>query len=476
MQAASFRSLSAGRFIVRRQPDLASRISRRSFLTTAAALAGAASARDLLAGDAVAPRLQASDRVALAVVGAGGRGVDNIREAVAAGAQIVALCDCDEQNAAGSFAEYPDARKYRDWRRMLDAEKALDAVLVATPDHSHAVVSIAAMRLGRHVYCEKPLARSIWEVRQMAKVAGESRVATQMGTQGHAFEGTRRAVEVMRAGLLGDVAELHVWTDRPAGWWPQGVLRPADTPPVPPTLDWDVWLGPAPERPYNPAYVPFKWRGFWDFGTGAIGDMGIHNLDTAYWGLELGTPTRVAVRECSPGMSAAETKETAPLWSIIDLEFPARGTRPAVKMTWYDGGKLPPSELFHGEKLITRDGGSLIVGTKGTLFTRTWHGGENEKDMFLLLPRSRFADVTLPAPTLPRTRSHHQEWIDACRGTGKTESPFEYAAVLSESLLLGNVALRTGQAVEWDRAAMRATNNPAAEAFVRPELRKGWTL
>jgi predicted dehydrogenase len=462
---------------MRRAGIATSNISRRSFLTTAAALAGAASVRDALAAGRLAPRqTPPSDRVALAIVGAGGRGVDNIREAAAAGAEIVALCDCDEQNAAGPFAQYPDARKYRDWRRMLDAEKGIDAVLVATPDHSHAIVSIAAMQLGKHVYSEKPLARSIWEVRQMAQAATAARVATQMGTQGHAFEGTRRAVEALRAGVIGYVTELHVWTDRPAGWWPQGVMRPTATPPVPPTLDWDVWLGPAPERPYNPAYVPFKWRGFWDFGTGAIGDMGIHTLDTAYWGLELGTPTRVAVRECSPGISAPETKETAPLWSIIDLEFPARGDRPAVKMTWYDGGKLPPPDLFHGQKLITRDGGSLMIGSKGTLFTRTWHGGETDADRFVLLPGDRFVDVTLPDPTLPRTRSHHQEWIDACRGHGKTQSPFEYAAGLTEALLLGNVALRTGQPVEWDAAQMRVTNNAAADVFVRPELRRGWSL
>jgi predicted dehydrogenase len=462
---------------MRRAGTPASKISRRSFLTTAAALAGAGSASHVLAAAGPARhQASASDRVALAIVGAGGRGVDNIREAAAAGAAIVALCDCDEQNAAESFAKYPDARKYRDWRRMLDTEKSIDAVLVATPDHSHAIVSIAAMQLGKHVYSEKPLARSIWEVRQMAKAATASRVATQMGTQGHAFEGTRRAVEVLRAGVIGDVAELHVWTDRPAGWWPQGVLRPTDTAPVPPTLDWDVWLGPAPERPYHPTYVPFKWRGFWDFGTGAIGDMGIHNLDTAYWGLELGTPTRVAVRDCAPATSAPETKETAPLWSIIDLEFPARGSRPAVKMTWYDGGKLPPPELFQGQKLITRDGGSLVIGSKGTLFTRTWHGGENEKDWFVLLPSQKFDGLSPPPPTLPRTRSHHQEWLDACRGQGKTQSPFEYAAVLTESLLLGNVAVRTGQPVEWDAAQMRVTNNSAAEPFVKPELRKGWRL
>ena len=461
-----------------RRPGMPSaRISRRSFLTSAAALAGAASAGDVLARDRLSPSLlQPSDRVALAVVGAGGRGAENIREAVDAGAQIVALCDCDEQNAADSFAKYPDARKYRDWRRMLDAEKTVDAVLVATPDHNHAIVSIAAMQLGKHVYCEKPLAHSIWEARQMAIAATTSRVSTQMGIQGHSYVGTRRAVEVIRAGLLGDVTELHVWTDRPAGWWPQGVLRPADTPPVPPTLDWDVWLGPAPERPYNPAYVPFKWRGFWDFGTGAIGDMGIHNLDTAYWGLELGTPTSVQVRDCSPGLADPAAKETAPLWSIMELQFPARGGRPPGKMTWYDGGKLPPQELFQGQKLITHDGGSLVIGSKGTLFTRTWHGGQTEADMFVLLPHDRFDGVTLPPPSLPRPRSHHQEWLDACRGVDRTQAPFEYAAVLTESLLLGNVALRTGQPVEWDAVKMRATNNSSADQFLKPEFRKGWTI
>jgi predicted dehydrogenase len=454
---------------------LSSPLSRRSFLTTAAALAGVGTAGQALARPAAAPRrLAPSDRVNVAVVGAGGRGVDNIRDVLAAGANLVALCDCDESNAAESFATHPQARKYRDWRRLLEASNDVDAVLVSTPDHNHAVISIAAMQLGKHVYCEKPLAHSIWEAREMARVATASRVATQMGTQGHAFEGTRRAVEVLRAGIVGEVTELHVWTDRPAGWWPQGVPRPTDTPPVPPTLDWDVWLGPAPVRPYNPAYVPFKWRGFWDFGTGAIGDMGIHNLDTAYWALELGTPTRVAVRECSPAMTDPTAKETAPLWSIIDLEFPARGTHPAVKMVWYDGGKLPPKELFHGEKLITRDGGSLIVGSKGTLFTRTWHGGETEKDMFVVLPRERFADLTPPSQSLPRTPSHHREWIDACRGQVKTQSPFEYAAVLTEALLLANVALRTGQPVVWDSAAMRVTNNSSAEVIVKPEFRQGW--
>jgi predicted dehydrogenase len=310
----------------------------------------------------------------------------------------------------------------------------------------------------------------------MARVAAETRVATQMGTQGHAYEGTRRAVETLRAGLIGDVTELHVWTDRPAGWWPQGITRPSETPPVPGGLDWDVWLGPAPERPYNEAYVPFKWRGFWDFGTGAIGDMGIHNLDTAYWGLELGTPTSVSVKDCSPAFTDPAMKETAPLWSIIELQFPARGERPAVKMTWYDGGKLPPPELFQGQKLITRDGGSLVIGSKGTLFTRTWHGGQTEADMFVLLPREKFADVAPPPQILTRPASHHQEWLDACRGQGTAQSNFGYAAVLTESLLIGNVALRTGKTIEWDSTHMRATNASDADQYIRPEFRRGWSI
>src|SRR6185369_9688541 len=281
----------------------------------------------------------------LAVVGAGGRGADNINDLSGTGVNIVALCDCDRKRAAESFRRYPDARQYTDWRKMLEKEKGIEAVLVATPDHNHAIISIAAMHHGKHVYCEKPLAHSIWEAREMARVAASTGLVTQMGTQGHAYEGTRVAVEVLRAGMIGDVTELHVWTDRPAGWWPQGVARPVEAPPVPPELDWDVWLGPAPMRPYNPAYVPFVWRGFWDFGTGAIGDMGIHNLDTAFWALELGVPTVVEVKDCASATTAPSMKETAPLWSVIEFHFPARKSLPAVKMTWYDGGKLTPKEL-----------------------------------------------------------------------------------------------------------------------------------
>ncbi len=451
-------------------------LSRRSFLTATASLTGGLAAGVLEANAESVRHVARADRLNVAVVGAGGRGADNIGDLSGTGVNIVALCDADTRRAAESFKRYPDAAKYTDWRKLLDKAKGIDAVLVATPDHNHAIIAIAAMKHGKHVYCEKPLAHSVWEVRQMAKVAAEMGAVTQMGTQGHAFEGTRRAVEVIRSGAIGDVTELHVWTDRPAGWWAQGATRPSETPPVPDGLDWDVWLGPAAWRPYNPAYVPFAWRGFWSFGTGAIGDMGIHNLDTAFWALELTAPTLVEVKACSPAMTEPAARETAPLWSIMELHFPARGSMPPVRMTWYDGGKLPPEELFQGEPRISKDGGSLVIGSKGTLFTRTWHGGENDDDMFVLLPRKQFEGYHPPTQTLPRTRSHHQEWVNACRGQGKTESPFSYASVLSESLLLGNVALRAGGKIEWDAAKMTAVNSPEAAQYIHPVFRKGWRL
>jgi len=418
----------------------------------------------------------AKDQLRVAVVGAGGRGADNLQDLRTTGVKIVALCDCDERRAADSFKAYPDAKKYADWRKLFDASTTFDAVLVATPDHNHAIISIAAMKLGKHVYCEKPLAHSIWEARQMAAVAKKAGVVTQMGTQGHAFEGTRRAVEVFKSGVLGAVTELHVWTDRPKNWWPQGVGRPLGSPPVPQGLDWDVWLGPAPSRPFHPDYVPFKWRGFWDFGTGALGDMGVHNLDTAFWGLGLTAPTAVKIKDRSPTFADPSSRESLPQWSILEFQFPARGDQLPVRMTWYDGGKLPPAELFHGEPIPNRDGGSLAIGSKGSLLTRTWHGGESEADMFVLLPRKKFVDFRPPPRTLPRVRSHHHEWVSACRADGQTFSNFGYASVLTESLLAGDLALRIGKDIRWDSSAVKAVGCPEADQYIRPEFRKGWSI
>jgi predicted dehydrogenase len=453
-------------------------ISRRQFtqsaLTSATYLVCLGGGLD--AHDSPTSTVSRKDRLNVAVVGAGGRGADDIQDLRTTGANIVALCDCDEQRALDSFKTYPDARRYTDWRKLLENERDFDAVLVATPDHNHAMISIAAMKLGKHVYCEKPLAHSIWEARQMAEVAKKAGVVTQMGTQGHAFEGTRRAVEVFRSGVLGEVRELHVWTDRPKNWWPQGVGRPKDQPPVPPGLDWEVWLGPAPFRPYHPAYVPFKWRGFWDFGTGALGDMGIHNLDTAYWGLELTAPTSVKIKDCSPALTDPSARESLPLWSIVEFLFPARGDKPPVTMTWYDGGKLPPRDLFHGEPIPNQDGGSLAIGSKGSLLTRTWSGGETDADMFVLLPRKQFDGFQPPKSSLPRVRSHHDEWVSACRGEGKALSNFGYASVLTESLLVGDLALRVGKDIQWDSRTMRAVGCTEADQYIKPQIRKGWSI
>jgi len=442
-----------------------SRITRRCFLGTSAFAATA-----LTIGSCVhrtGRRVSPNDKLNIGFIGAGGRANENISALTKE--NIYALCDVDDKNAAATFAKYPQAKRYRDFREMLEKEKSLNAIVVSTPDHLHAIAAITAMQHGKHVYCEKPLAHSIYEARRMRQIAAQTGVVTQMGQQGHAMEGSRQAVEVIRSGALGEVRELHVWTDRPAGWWPQGVDRPTETPPVPETLDWDLWLGPAPWRPYHPIYVPFKWRGRWDFGTGAIGDMGVHNLDTAFWALGLGLPTSARVVDSGRG-----TADCPPEWSILELQFPAGKRHPALKLTWYDGKKLPPAELFHGEKITGN--GSLVVGSKGTLFTRDWHGGASRKDMFMLLPTKSFEGYVPPPPTLPRTKEHHIEWADACRGGPKAQSSFAYASVLTEALLVGMLALRTGKEIEWDAKNMRAKNCPEADPFIHPEFRPGWTI
>jgi predicted dehydrogenase len=441
--------------------------TRRQFLQETATLAAGMSLSWPHVSQAAARKVAANDKLAIGIIGAGGRGWDNLQELQSE--RIVAIADVDDERANQAFKKFSGAARYRDFRKMLDKEKSLDAVVVSTPDHMHAVAAITAMRCGLHVYCEKPLARTIYEARRMSEVAQETGVVTQMGQQGHALEGSRRAVEVVRSGAIGDVRELHVWTDRPAGWWPQGEERPKESPPVPKTLNWEVWLGPAPFRPYNPVYVPFKWRGRWDFGTGPIGDMGVHNLDTAYWALDLGLPTSAEVVSTSP-----KTDDCPPLESTIEIHYPARRNAPPVKLLFYDGKRLPPSDLFHGETIT--DNGSLMIGTKGTLYTRTWHGGENAADMFLLLPKKEFIGYTPPTPTLPRTKEHHLEWINACKGGPPTQSNFAYASRLTEGLLVGLLAVRVGKKIVWDERQMRADGCPEADAFIRPKFRPGWEI
>ena len=436
------------------------RITRRKMLTgTASAAATAWLSRGvttLSAGPGP------SEKLNIAFIGSGGQAAFSLENLV--GHNIVALCDVDERRAAGAFEKYPKAKRFRDYRQMLDREdRQIDAVVVATPDHTHAPAAIRAMQLGKHVYCEKPLTWCIDESRSMAAAATRNKVATQMGTQGMAMDGARTGIEVLRDGAIGAVREIHVWTDRAQGWWPQGVDRPKETPPTPSGLDWDLWLGVAKPRPYHPDYAPFKWRGRLDFGTGSIGDMGIHNAAMAWVGLDLGLPRSVEVVATS-----GVNRETFPAWSILRLEFPARGPLPPATMHWYDGGKKPSAELIGGGQVAKN--GAILVGDQGTMYSIEWTGAN-----WRLLPDETFRDYRPPEPSVARSSGHHAEWITACQGGPPAFCNFvAFGAPLTEVMLLGNLAIRTGQKIEWDAQAMRATGCPEADAFIQREYRKGW--
>ena len=440
-------------------------MSRRIFLMgTAVSAAGLAAG----AGSSRRPRprrVSPNEKLNIAGVGIGGRGRSVLKECAAE--NIVALCDVDEQYAGKAFAAYPQAKQYKDYRVMLEKQKDIDAVIVATPDHTHAIISMTAMKMGKHVYCEKPLTHTILEARKLSETAREMKVATQMGIQGHSHEGVRQICEWIWAGAIGRVSEVHIWTDRPKGWWPQGVDRPQDTPPVPPTLDWDLWLGPAPVRPYHPAYLPFKWRGWWDFGCGALGDMGCHLMDAPYWALDLGYPTSVEASATSVNA------ETAPLASMVHYHFPARADKPPVSLTWYDGGMLPPrpEELPDGQPMGNENGGVIFVGDKGKILA----SDENAQHP-RLLPVTLANDFPPPAKTLPRSPGHQQEWIAACKGGQPAGAHFDYAGPLTENVLLGNLAIRAGKKLNWDGQAMKCANVPEANDLVHCKYREGWTL
>ncbi len=405
-----------------------------------------------------------NEKLNIAVIGCGGQGAENLKQV--SGQNIVALCDVDDERGAEAFRQFPRAKRFRDYRKLLDAiHGQIDAVVVSIPDHMHAPVSLAAMELSKHVYCEKPLTWSIDEARQMARVAREKKLATQMGTQGMASNGSRAGIEIIRSGVLGGIAELHVWTDRPAGWWPQGVDRPVDRSAVRSGLDWNLWLGVAPARPFHPAYCPFVWRGWKDFGTGAVGDMGIHNAAMPFAALDLGPPSAAEIVATS-GLKL----ETFPAWSRVKLEFPARGGRGPITMYWYDGGQKPSADLVGGRKLA--DNGAILVGTRGTLSSVEWTGGD-----WALLPEDRFRDFKTPHASVPRApeQSHHQEWLGACRGGPPAFCRFDgFAARLTETMLVANLALRTGKNLRWDAETMAATGCPEAAPFITRDYRTEW--
>ncbi len=415
-----------------------------------------------------------SEKLNIAGVGIGGQGAQDLAQMTSE--NIVALCDVDTAHAAGTFRKFPNAKVHKDYRKMLEEQKDIDAVVVGTPDHLHAPVSLAAMKMGKHVYCEKPLTHSVWEARQVAQVARETKVATQMGNQGQASEETRRLCEMIWDNAIGKVTEAHVWTDRPSNglfnqYWPQGIGRPKDCPPVPPTLDWDLWLGPAPERPYHPAYLPFVWRGWWDFGTGALGDIGCHALDPVFRALKLGHPLSVQAS------STRVNEETYPLASMVTYQFPARGSMPALKLTWYDGGLRPPrpQELEDDQEMGAN--GHLFIGDKGKILSLRTQG----KRGYQLIPEARAKSYGDPPKKLPRSPGHYKEWIEACKGGKPGGSNFGWAGPLTEVVLLGNVALRlqlreelTTRKLMWDGPNMRFTNSDDANKFLRREYRPGW--
>jgi predicted dehydrogenase len=436
-------------------------ITRRGFMGSAAAAAAfTIIPRHVLGGEGQTPP---SEKLNIAAVGfrnQGDRDLKNFKTE-----NIVALCDVDEGVLAGEAKEYPSAKTWTDYREMLDKQKDIDAVTIAVPDHNHAIIAMAAMKAGKHVYCQKPLTHDIAEARALTEAARKYKVATQMGNQGQASEGTRRICELIWAGAIGPVREVHVWTDRPGEHWPQGIAKPTDTPDVPKNLHWDLWLGPAAQRPYHPAYVPYNWRGWWDFGTGALGDMGCHMMDAAFRALKLGAPASVQAS------SSPNNGESYPLATIVRYEFPARGEMPPVKMVWYDSGLTPPrpDQLEDGRRL--NDNGLMFIGDDGVMIDET------------LIPEKRRKEFKPPDKTLPRSQGHYQEWIDACKGGKPGGSNFDIAGPLTEMVLLGTVALRlelkeplSRTALRWDPQKMQCPNVPEANSFIRRPYREGWSL
>ncbi|MFC1492929.1 Gfo/Idh/MocA family protein [candidate division KSB1 bacterium] len=451
-------------------------ITRRKFIKSTTAAVGVFSIvpGHVLGGTG---KTAPSDKLNIACVGAGGKGRSDI--AGCSSDNVVAICDVDDTQMSGflNWATnqekpelvdlYEKAHKYQDFRVMLEKEKSIDAIVVSTPDHTHAVIAMTAIKMGKHVFCQKPLTHTVKEARMLAEAAKQYNVTTQMGNQGHAGEGARLINEWIWDGAIGDVREVHTWTNRPI--WPQGIDAPTEIPSKPPTLNWDVWLGPAPYRHYHPAYCPFNWRGWFDFGTGVVGDMGAHIFDHPFWALKLGPPSTISAS------STRMTEDSFPLASTIHYTFPARDNMPPVKMTWFDGGITPPRphELEPGRRIGDSGGGVIFIGDKGKLMCSVY--GNNPR----LIPESRMAEYTRPAKTIPRSPGIHAEWIEACKAGKKSTTDFSYAGALTEMMLLGNIAIRTQRqntVLEWDSDKFEITNLPEANQYLHKEYRTGWSL
>ncbi|CAA9420985.1 MAG: GH109 [uncultured Phycisphaerae bacterium] len=440
------------------------RSTRRQLLGSAAAVAGAGfwvGARRGWAAAGVSP----NERLGVGVIGVAHRGAANLSDLLGVPtAEVVALCDVDDRNLAAAGERCPDAAHYNDFRQMLEKERRLDAVLIATADHTHGPASVMALDLGKHVYCEKPLTHNVFEARRVTEAAARNKRVTQLGTQIHALDNYRRVVELVRSGAVGPVREVHVFVDKVWAAKGDGARPAGEHPPVPKGLHYDLWLGPAEAWPYHPEWLPANWRRWWNFGNGTLGDMGCHYMDLPFWALELKYPTRVSADGPPP------SEHGCPPWLTVQYDFPARGDAPPVKLNWYDAGKKPAA--YKDWNLPTGDweNGVVFVGDKGLLAA--------DYNRRVLLPEKAFAGFEPPAPSIPKSIGHHAEWVEACRKGDPSAAAcnFDYSGPLSEAVLLGTVAYRTGKPLEWDAANLKVTNAPEADRYVRRAYRKGWEV
>ena len=463
------------------------KVSRRGFLRGAAGVGAFSIVPRYVLGGAgfVAP----SDKINIAMIGTGGQGIVKMKGMLGhEDVNIISLCDVNQESdyshtyfggkaglaPASRVLEAHNAKKnpkggrkfstYGDFRLMLEKEKGIDAVIVATPDHVHAVATMASLKMGKHVYCEKPLTHTIFEAREIAAAAREAKVATQMGNQGHSGEGIRLTVEWIRDGAIGDIREVHSWTQGGRRSWTKLEARPTEKMSVPKGFNWDRWLGPVQKRAYHSDYAPYMWRGWWEFGTAAIGDMGCHNMDPAIWALNLGHPKSV---EAS---STEVNSETVTEASMVTYKYDARGDMPPVKMTWYDGGMMPIRPDDFGDDRRIGGNGILFVGEKGNILC----GGCGATPR--IIPEAKMKAYKRPAKVLARTKGHHRDWLDACKGGKEACSNFEVGSHLTELVLLGGIAIRRGKKLYWDGANMRFTNDEKANEYVKVPYREGWTL
>jgi predicted dehydrogenase len=424
-------------------------MNRRAFIKSSLILAGGAAA----GCNTVPRRVSANEKLNIGMIGTANQAAYDLGNV--SSENIVALCDVDDKFLDAALAKHPGAKRYNDFRRLLE-QKDIDAVVIAIPDHSHAVAAVAALESGRDVYCEKPLARTISEARIITETARRNKRITQIGTQIHAGNNYRRVVELVKSGAVGEVREVHVWVAATYG----GKKLPTDRPPVPPELHYDLWIGPAHYRPYSPEYVPFKWRNWWEFGGGALADFGCHYMGLPHWALDLRAP--ISAEAEGPDVDP----ECPPPWMIVHYEYPARNAAPPVKLTWYHGGKKPP--FLTKDQAAKWSSGVLFIGSKGSLMS--------DYNRHQLLPEAKFATFVAPAPFIPNSIGHHKEWIQACKTRGTTTCNFDYSGPLTEAALLGNVAFRAGCKIEWDTKKMKARNCPAADEYIHHHYRKGWSI